>query len=186
MGDGMIRTLAVAAAMLALWNANASAQNVLSFWNGVAVIDSITNACKTAGSPPGSSAGFIERFTTFRSSYRAKLAPGEPNSGITFLAARSMQSYFNSPGTGNTASDQMHGGTGIYALRVLRGNVTSVPNPSQPNVLTGNYRFRIKPSVITAATDAITIDGIIFDWRGVNNCTVRFRGSYRADTFNVP
>jgi hypothetical protein len=176
----MIRTLILGATMLGFLTVHAAAQNALSFWDGVVVIDSVSAACKNAGTPPGSSAGFVDVNDIYNSSYRARLNSSEPNSGITFVAKRSMQTYFHS---GGAATDQMNG-SGTYALRVLRGNVTSAPSPSVPTLPSGKYNFKIKPSAITAATDAITIDGTISNWRGTTGCTVKFRGSYRANPLN--
>jgi hypothetical protein len=181
MGENeMIRTLVMGAAMFAFLTVSATAQNALSFWDGIAVIDSVSAACKNAGTPPGSSAGYVDVNDVYNSSYRARLDASEPNSGITFVAKRSMQTYFHS---GGAATDQMNG-SGTYALRVLRGNVTSAPSPSAPTLPSGNYKFKIKPATITAATDAITIDGTISNWRGTTNCTVKLRGSYRANPLN--
>ena len=117
----------------------------------------------------------------FNSSYRPKLNPDEPNSGITCVASRSMQAYFH---TGGVANEHMNG-TGNYALRVLRGNVTSVPSPNNPNPFTGQDRFKVKPGLVTADTDVVTIEGAIFDWCGTPGCRVDFRASYRANPHNA-
>jgi len=184
----MIRSMSLAMALVALTTASASAQNALSFWDGVAVIDSVSAACRNTGTPPGSSAGFVAVNNVFSSSYRARLDPNDPNqpsSGITFVTSRSMQSYFKATNQeGDNANDQMNG-KGTYALRVLRGNVTSTPGANNPNPCSGKFTFKIKPNVIAADTDSITIDGTISDWRCTPGCTVKFRGAYRANPFNA-
>jgi len=169
----MIRTFAIATAVLGLLTANAAAQNALSFWQGAALIDSASNACKNGG--------LVAAGNVFNSSYRARLNNGEPNSGITFVSGYSMLSHFNA---GGGASDQMHG-NGNYAARLLTGAVTSIPNPNNASLINGTYKFKIKPNPVAADTDNITIEGTITNWRGVANCTVKFRAAYRANPLNV-
>jgi hypothetical protein len=180
----MLRKTFVTAMLLGGMATGASAQTPLAFWDGTIVIDSVSAVCKNAGTPPGSQSGFVQVNNRFNASFRAKLSPSDPNSGLTFVSDRSMQAYFQAPNqAGDTASDQMNG-KGTYALRVLRGNVTSTPSPDQPSPCSGKFTFKLKPTQIAADTDSITIDGTINDYRCTPGCTVKFRGAFRSNPLN--
>ncbi|HVZ53097.1 MAG TPA: hypothetical protein VG986_14095 [Pseudolabrys sp.] len=155
-------------ALVALFAASvsASAQTAFPYWLGSAVIDSVSSQCAGA---------FIAKNDVLESAYRAKTGiSGEPNNpGINFYQARSTMSYFRTAGNATTMN-----GAGSGSAYLIRGNVTTIPNPSQ-NTFPFTFNFKVTPATITKTTQTVTVDGWINNWRGVTNCKVTFRAAYR-------
>lgn len=157
-----------AALLCALSVGPAAAQASFPFWIGRAGVTAVTSQCANGG--------FVAVGNVFESSYRAKTGvAGEPsNPGIMFLNNMSAYMFFRSGGSNaNTMA-----GTGTYSGMLFRGNVTSIPNPSQQSY-TGTSTFTITPASITGATDSILINGSLTNWRNVTGCTVTFKAGYR-------
>jgi hypothetical protein len=149
---------------------SAGAQTVpYSFWSGAAVFDKTTAACNNNGNIAAGDIAF--------SDYRALQGiDGEPtHPGITFMFARSGHAFFE---TGGTADPNTMNGNGSYNAYLIRGSVTTIPNPSS-GTYPGTFKFKVKPTTITSTTDSITIDGQITNWRNIAGCTVTFRAAYR-------
>jgi len=167
----LTRTAAAAAAAIVLFSTPGWTQAVspFPFWTGGAVIDSATSACANGG--------FVRARDFFVSEYRAKTGvAGEPNSpGITFLSLRSALAFFRSGGAAN--ANTMHG-SGNFTGFLIRGNVTTIPNPNQ-STYPGTFTFQVNPTTITKTTDPVSINGTINKWRNIANCTVKFRAAYR-------
>lgn len=162
-----ITTAAIAATLLLSVQANAQT-STFPFWVGAAVIDNVTPACASGGQ--------ISKNDIVNTDYRAKTGvAGEPNNpGVTFSFPRSSIAYFRAGGS-NANTMQ---GAGTYGGYVIRGNVTTIPNPSQ-QPFTGNSNFAVTPASITGNTQTISINGTITNWRAVAGCTVTFRAAYR-------
>jgi len=166
----MFRTTMAALAALTITAVGASAQTAFPFWLGTALIDTVSKQCTTQKS-------FVAPGDVVSSAYRAKTGiSGEPNNpGINFYQSRSTLSFFRTGGNAN--ANTMHGnGTGAGYL--IRGNVTTIPNPSQ-QTYSMTFSFKVSPTTITETTDTITIDGWINNWRNIANCKVTFRAAYR-------
>jgi hypothetical protein len=167
----MIRHIAFASAAFAALTGAASAQSAFPYWAGMAVVDSVTAACNNGG--------FVRAKDVIVSSYRAKTGiSGEPsNPGIMFQSTLSEQAFFR---TGGTANANTMDGAGTCGGYVIRGNVTTIPNPSQqPFACT--FNLNVEPAPITATTQTVTVDGFINNWRGIPNCKVTFRAAYRLN-----
>lgn len=164
----MLRTIAAASAALFITTVGAAAQAV-PYWDGVALVDSVTAACANNG--------FIGPRELMRSAYRAKTGiAGEPsNPGLTFNQARSSHAFFRNGGTAN--ANTMNG-AGTAKGFLIRGNVTTIPSPTQ-TTYNATFNFKVSPATITATTQTVTIDGWINNWRNVPNCKVTFRAAYR-------
>jgi hypothetical protein len=164
-----MRTLCLGVSALCLTATAAGAASLpYQFWSGLAVIDKVTAACKNGGQ--------IAVADVAVSNYRAlQGVDGEPsNPGISFVFTRSAMALFYASGPdANTMN-----GNGNFNGHVIKGSVTTIPNPTQ-NAFQGTYKFKISPTTITSATDAITIDGQVTNWRNVKGCTVTFRAAYR-------
>jgi len=165
----MLRTTTAAIAALFITTAGATAQTAFPYWHGAALVDAVTPACKNNG--------FVAVNDFFTSNYRAKTGiAGEPNNpGITFDATRSSYAFFRSGGTAN--ANTMHG-AGTASGMLIRGNVTTIPSPTQGNYA-ATFSFKVTPATITATTQTISIDGWINNWRNVAGCKVTFRAAYR-------
>lgn len=148
--------------------AGASAQSPFPFWQGTAVIDAVTAQCANGG--------FVAAKDIIGSAYRAKTGiAGEPNNpGINFYGTRSTYSFFRSGG----ANARTMSGAGTAVGYLIRGNVTTIPNPSQ-QVYNATFNFAVSPATITKTTQTVTIDGWINNWRNIANCKVTFRAAYR-------
>lgn len=167
----MFRATITAFAVLFVSTAGATAAN-FPFWYGGAVIDSVTAQCANGG--------FVVAKDYMPSTYRAKTGiAGEPsNPGINFYRGLSTYAYFRTSGK---ADVNTMNGSGLGKGYLIRGNVTTIPNPSQ-QPYNFSFNFTVKPVVgttITKTTQAITIDGTINNWRNVAGCTVKFRAAYR-------
>lgn len=165
----MLRTISAAVAALFITTVGASAQTAFPFWVGSAVVDSVTSQC--------ASGGFVAAKNILDTDYRAKTGiNGEPNNpGITFYSGRSSYAYFR---TGGNANVNTMNGAGTGKGYLIRGNVTTIPNPTQqPYDFT--FDFKITPATITQTTQTININGTITNWRNVTGCTVTFRAAYR-------
>lgn len=162
----MLRTTTAALAALLATSVGASAQTAFPYWLGSAVIDSVSSQCANA---------LVGKNDVFESAYRAKTGiPGEPNNpGINFYQARSTMSYFRTAGNATTMN-----GAGSGSAYLIRGNVTTIPNPSQ-NTFPFTFSFKVTPATITKTTQTVTVDGWINNWRNVANCKVTFRAAYR-------
>lgn len=162
----MLRSTMTALAALLITSAGASAQTAFPFWLGSAVIDSVSPQCSGA---------LIQKNDVLESAYRAKTGiSGEPNNpGINFYQARSTMAYFRTAGNPNTMN-----GAGSGLAYLIRGNVTTIPNPSQ-NTFPFTFSFKVTPATITKTTQTVTVDGWINNWRSVANCKVTFRAAYR-------
>ncbi len=162
----MFRSTMTALAVLFVSTAGATAAN-FPFWYGGAVVDSVTAQCANGG--------FVVAKDYMPSTYRAKTGiAGEPqNPGINFYRGLSTYAYFRTSGNPSTMN-----GSGQGKGYLIRGNVTTIPNPSQqPYNFT--FNFNVTPTTITTTTQTVTIDGTIGNWRNVAGCTVTFRAAYR-------
>jgi hypothetical protein len=160
---------AIAATELMIVQAAAATSSPFPFWVGTAVVDSATAACANGG--------FVATNDIISSDYRAKTGvAGEPNNpGIMFILSRSSMALFR---TGGSANAKTMNGSGNYGGYLIKGNVTTIPNPSQ-QPFTGTFTLAVTPATVTKTTDAISINGTINNWRNVSGCTVKFRAAYR-------
>ena len=170
----MIRHIASAAAALAALTGTASAQSAFPFWVGMAVVDSVTSACNTGG--------FVRAKDVLVSSYRAKVgAPTEPGSpGIMFQSTLTEMAFFRKGGAANANTMDGIGTCGGY---VIRGNVTTIPNPNQQQPFACDFNLNVEPAPVTATTQTVTVDGFINNWRNIPNCKVTFRAAYRLNPY---
>jgi hypothetical protein len=171
----MLRHIAFVSAALAALTGTAFAQSSFPAWAGGAIVDSVTAACNNGGQ--------VRAKEFLKSAFRARVGvAGEPNSpGIMFQGGLSELAFFRKTGAaGGAANPNTMDGAGNCIGYVIRGNVTTIPNPNQqPSNCT--FNFNVEPATITATTQTITIDGWINHWRGVTNCKVTFRAAYRLN-----
>lgn len=165
----LITAALAATTFMTVQSATAATTSPYPYWVGAAVVDSATAACANGG--------FVGTNDIINSDFRAKTGvTGEPNSpGIMFINPRSAMSLFRSGGSAN--ANTMNG-NGTFVGYLLRGNVSTIPNPSQ-QPFAGTFSFTVSPATITATTQTITVDGTINNWRNVAGCTVKFRAAYR-------
>jgi hypothetical protein len=160
-----------AALLCALSVGPAAAQASFPFWIGRAGITAVTSQCANGG--------FVAVGNVFESSYRAKTGvAGEPsNPGIMFLNNMSAYMFFRANNATSNANTMA--GTGAYTGMLFRGNVTSIPNPSQQSYTGTSNLTIVTPASITSSTDSIVINGSLTNWRNVTGCTVTFKAGYR-------
>jgi len=139
-----------------------AANDPLIVWQGGATITSLNNTCRN--NTPFSVGDVL------LSVFRPRLVGDEPASAVSLLTGRFAQAFFRSGGAGG---DQMHG-PGTYTGPLIGGRATSIPGGAS-----GTYSLKIKPAVIAAGTNVITIQGTITKFAGVSGCTMKFAAAYR-------